>query len=288
MNHFEKKYSHLSLVLIGFMVSGCSSSFSPSTTGSGMQAAAGLGSGNAKTTALPSAASISAAISAGLAVANSLQSNASFGPCTGSGPSSQVLTDVVTNSSYSLSSQTTLTFSGASCNILNSDEITLSPQITVSDSNGDGVQVSSAMTNNYLGKPVGGGVVIDYSLSTPSASINVLGLHVVTTGSESADISVSSPTPITAALSLSSPNFSLTSSGSFEIDDNTDQLSLLLGSTGLVWNQSCGCPVGGTLTGMVSGSQTGSITVTYGSTCGAMTITANGSTSSTTVSQCQP
>jgi hypothetical protein len=293
MNHFEKTYPKAALLILALTVSGCAGGFSPSgavsfSGGANSLASSGSGSSGGGLAGLANSSAITTAISTALGVANSLASNATFGPCSGNGPSSQTMTANYTGSAETVTTSTLLTYSGGSCSPLSSNQITIAPTVNAAMTDGDNFSLTSSPSTNYLGQSIGGGIQVNYNILGDSGSANVLGLHAVTTGSVATDISIHSSSAIDASLSLSAPYFSLTNAGGFVVDDNTDQLSLALAGNGLVWSSStCGCPVGGSLNGTISGSQTGTVSVTFGSTCGSVSLNALGVSSTVTVAQCQ-
>ena len=290
MSHFEKSYSKASLVILALTFSGCSGGFTPSaavdsTSSSGSSLAS---STTGSLSGLINSSSIIAAIGSAFQIMNSLSSDFNLGTCSGStGPSSQTMTANYPGSSFNVTSSTLLTYSAGNCDPLRSNQITLAPTVNVTDTTGDTVNVTSAATPNYLGVSVGGGAQVNYDVTGLTGSVNILGLNSVTTGSVATNISIYSTSPFAAALSLTAPYFSLTNDGAIVVDDNTDQMSLALAGSGLVWAGTCGCPVGGSLNGNVTGLVSGTVTVSFSATCGSISLTALGNTTTVSVPQCQ-
>jgi hypothetical protein len=291
MSHFEKTYSKASLVILALTISGCSGGFSPSQF-TGMSSGSSLASNDSGSTGsltgLINSSSIATAISTALQIANSLSQNFTLGACSGStGPSSQTMTDSYPGTSVNVTASTLLTYSAGNCDPLSSNQITLAPTVNATSTDGDTFSMTSAPSANYLGTSVGGGVQVNYNISAMNGTASILGLHSVTTGSVPTDISISSTSPFGAGISFTAPYFSLTSEGGFEIDDNTDQISLNVAASGLAWSQTCGCPVAGSLSGTISGPLSGPVSITYGATCGSVTLSAYGISTTVSVPQCQ-
>ena len=289
MSQFEKKYTSTSLVILALALSGCSGSgFTPAPGAS--VSSSSLSSGNGGGSGLLGGSvdwgAISSALAGALQLANSLASDFTLGSCSSGNPSTQSMSVNATQSDFTVTSMIGLSYNTSGCNLLSATQLTLSPNVNVAMTNGDTYNVTANAENNYNGQSIGGGLQVNYNASSMSGSVNILGLNSVTTGSLATNISVSSTSPIAATLSLSAPYVSLSSDGAFQIDDNTDGLTLNMAASGLVWGSSCGCPVGGGLTGNISGALSAPVSISFGSTCGSVTLTAMGISTTTSVPQC--
>lgn len=216
--------------------------------------------------------------------------------CTGSGPSDETYTlNSCSTENATISGSALISFASAGCSFGLSgglfgqitQTVGVIPNINVDRHSGIDYAVSGTNANNYNNQSIGGGLSLYYSvsLSSQSGNLTIPGINV--TGSDGSSVSVSTPSPLTLGLSDSTNILSL--NGNLQIDDNTDGLTLLVGAQDLSWDvSSCLCPVNATLTGTLSGSQSGDASITFGANCGAATLTILGTTFQETLTECTP
>lgn len=197
--------------------------------------------------------------------------------CTGAGPSSQMCT--ATGSL--LSGTTTLTYNGANCSFETSNQVNIAANLQLTDS-AESLQISSAQSTDYLGGSSGGGILASYSIETGSAQISDQGVHISGTG---IDISTHSTSPATATVNIGTLEVTV-NGGQFILSDNTNLYSAAMTFNNLVFGASCACPISGSASGTLSGSTSGTVSMSFNPTCGSMTVTSGGSTSTITVPGC--
>ena len=249
----------------------------------------GVGTGTSGTNFSSLALSVSQILE--LAVSNfpglaTLASCESVSACAGSGPSSESITANCSPAGTSLTGQTTLTFNAAQCSEISSNQITISPNLHFTSSV-ESFAVSSAQSVDYLGNQSGGGIQAQYSISSATAQISDLGIHLTSTSSSPLDISTHSTAPANATVNILSLQMNV-NGGMYIFTDNLAQYSANMTFSNLTFGPGCACPVGGSLSGTLSGSLTGPVSMVFNSTCGSMTVTAKGTTSTSTVPGCTP
>ncbi len=185
-----------------------------------------------------------------------------------------------------LNGQVALTFdSNATCNtwlagagLPTSGSVTrTTTNFTRTNPNGSVVSVSSASHTNYAGTTVGGGVTTTFGAGTRTVVINGLQrTRVSATGVTVFDHSVTTTAPIvTTGTRLSGTR--TVSSGTIKVDHNRAKFSSTANLSGLTWNASCCHPVSGTVTFALSGTDSGSLVIDYGTgSCGSAAITKSG------------
>jgi hypothetical protein len=98
--------------------------------------------------------------------------------------------------------------------------------------------------------------------------------------------SVTTPVPLLVTGNKEDNN-RLISSGGIQIDDNLKGYTLNATVSSLPFVNNCCYPVGGTLNFARSGSQTGSLSVTFSSTCGQISGNLDGVNFTTTLHSCE-
>lgn len=177
-----------------------------------------------------------------------------------------------------------VSYSGASCSVLNSNQISITPELAIGSASS--VVISSATHNDYRGISMGGGFDIDYSLASKTLSLAIAGLR-YTEPSAYTDVSVRTTTAIAGTFNI--PNQAIVlNGGNIELNDNSSAYTVSLIANAISFTSGCLCPTGGTLTGTFSGSFSGAATMTFTATCGGATVEGLGSLTTVSVPSCLP
>ncbi len=204
--------------------------------------------------------------------------------CTGAGPSSLTISQNCSSGGTSITGSTLVTFNGAQCNPLVSSQIVVAPQINLTTP-GQTIQISSTPTADYNGPIYGGGIEVGYSLLSLSGSVNNYGLHITGTGLVPIDVVTHTTSPLTASISPSTLSANITG-GTIVLSDKIGGYTATLTASGLTFNTTCACPVSGSFAGNLSGPISGSISLAFGPTCGSVTTTVNGASTTSTSPGC--
>ncbi|MGZ3723136.1 MAG: hypothetical protein ACXVA9_09410 [Bdellovibrionales bacterium] len=206
--------------------------------------------------------------------------------CTGAGPSSQTITANCSPSGTNLTGSTLVTFNGGQCSAYNSSDIVVAPNLNLSLA-GQTIQISSTAAADYTGPVYVGGIEVAYSITTASGSINNHGLHITGSGAVPIDITTHTSTPFSATVNP----FALTANvtgGTIVMADKLGNYTATLVANNLAFASGCACPVSGSLSGNLSGAASGTIALTFNATCGSITTTVNGVSSTATSPGCTP
>lgn len=158
-----------------------------------------------------------------------------------------------------------------------------------SNLNGSYVKTSSDESLNYLGQSIGGGVKTRFT--NTGRTFDILGLHRTRTranGDAGFDHSVYSTSPIVVTGSRLLGNRQIVS-GTVRVDHNKAKYSVSASMSGLVWDNTCCHPVGGTISFNMSGSVSGTYVLDFSTgSCGKVNMTNNlGTQSQVEISTCE-
>ncbi|MEQ1875282.1 MAG: hypothetical protein ABL958_01460 [Bdellovibrionia bacterium] len=212
---------------------------------------------------------------------------ASVSACSGSAPWVRTATYNCTlgASAYTLSGTSTLTYNTANCNTVINHSVIRTVNATISGPLGT-LTTSSDSHADYRGNTIGGGQ--QFVKTGAAGAFTVLGMHRVLTGTKGRTLfDISTRTTSDFTVTGSTLSDLTVDGGVLEIIHNLAQYTAQWMATSVAWSSSCSCPVSGSLAGTFSGSVTGNMTVQFGPTCGAVTVTGtDGATGTTTLDVC--
>lgn len=155
------------------------------------------------------------------------------------------------------------------------------------------LEITSNANNhtNYLGSPLGGGILTIYNLG--SREINITGVKREGTFNTAVgnrikvfDHTISSPTPLIVLGNKSDDN-RVIQSGIVQVDHNSKLYTLIADLNNLTYSSSCCFPTSGTISMELFGSKNGTIDVVFRQNCGQVEITQNGQTVFQTLTGCE-
>lgn len=277
------------LLLVGFCFQNCSQNTSTSGGSSGSTGSGSTSMPSSGISGLPSF-NFNAGISLISQILGSVSSVfnggacISIGPCSSSTPSAENVTVNCSSGGFTYAGTTPVTYNGPSCNLIESNEIGVMPSLNVTGSN-ENLQLSSANANDYRGNSIGGGALAMYSLT--SLTLTIPGVHFSgAAAGQRVDLAERTTTALSGSASFGASGLTATiGGGQIELIDNVAQSVATLSVNGLTFGTSCACPVAGSLTGSLSGG--GSVSITFSSTCGQVSLDAAGATATVQVHSCQ-
>jgi hypothetical protein len=212
----------------------------------------------------------------------------------GVGAKSASYTSCTASGGNGYSGTTQLIFTSTTCLMTTvGNQATRSVDITRTGISGTSVTTSSSSHTDYRGNVISGGSVIQTTnTSTPTYSLNILGIHKERengAGTELWDISVRTTSAMTITGNLTSSTRAL-SGGTLEVANNTSSLVAIFVPDGSITfddTGTCCHPTSGSFDVIYSGTVSGTGTVDYSSTCGRATLTLSGSSTSVTLHGCE-
>jgi hypothetical protein len=196
------------------------------------------------------------------------------------------------SSSAELSGSVTLTYSDDSnCDIAQSSENVerLVNDLTVDFSSGAQLVSTMASETNYEGASLGGATTLTTVTAGTGWTVNVSGHHFyfdLASGLRLFDTTVYTPTPVGITASLARGTREM-DGGEIQIFHNNAEFTTSLQPNSVTWGDtSCCFPTSGSMSISLSGSRSGTGTVTFGSSCGSISIEIDGETSSASLSNC--
>lgn len=192
--------------------------------------------------------------------------------------------------SLALLGSTTYTYSSPLCSIVGFDKtVTRTTNITLSGKKAGTVAITSDNVVDYRGNNIGGGQKLTVNSTSGFYTLDVLGENrsmVSPAGTSVWNLSSRTTAPITVNGSSATGIVLSSSGGALEVIHNNAKYVLALSVNNLTFNNTCNCPVSGSMTGTYSGSVQGTATITY-SGCGTATIsTSNGESQTVAVDIC--
>ena len=154
---------------------------------------------------------------------------------------------------------------------------------------GGSFRLSSAPHTDYRGNSIFGGQKLSLTLGTSGYKIifDILGMNYLANSGkiDLADISTRTTSGFAAVVA---PASLMLKGGNLEVINNLQKSTLALTANDVKWelNGDCYCPTSGILTGSYSGSKSGSASIAFSATCGAITVTLNGVAKDVNIERC--
>lgn len=220
----------------------------------------------------------------------------SFGVCEGGGSRSRYrerTVDCTTAGGAEWAGTIRLDFTGNNCRMDQLEETltrTLPSNLTVTATRGT-ITVSTDSKTTWDGTEVGGGqrlTLTDLDTRANTFSYEVLG--VTRSAKTAADVelfNISRHTPDGEAMTVTGTdrNNRTVTGGKLQVFHNLLAYTAEWVPTDVTWEETCTCPVSGSVAGTLTGSQTGSLNVTFNS-CGTATVTRDGESQQVTLDSC--
>jgi hypothetical protein len=193
-------------------------------------------------------------------------------------------------SAFTLSGTATLTYSQSNCLIASvGDTVTRTMDFTRTGPMGGQLHTSSASHSAWDGSTISGGQVLTRA-GAGSFALDVHGVHKVFTTSNGRtlyDHSIKTTSSVLVAGALTRASRQVTN-GSVSVYHNLAKyIAAYTVTHTLTYSALCCFPTGGTIRADLSGSLTGTASVTFGSTCGEATLTQNGTDTKFTMHYCE-
>lgn len=194
------------------------------------------------------------------------------------------------SSAVALSGAATFTYSAPACSMVGFNKsVTRTTDLTMTGKLGGTLKITSDNTVDYRGNSLGGGQKLTANSTLGLYALDVLGVNrtmATPAGNEVFNISTRTTAPISVNGSPASGVVLSSNGGALEVIHNRAKYVLSLSLADLTFNNSCNCPVSGSMTGVYSGSLDGTATITF-SGCGTATVTTSrGESQSVSIDVC--
>ena len=206
--------------------------------------------------------------------------------CAVSAPYTRSVSYDCTMGTFGMSGTVTLTYSSSACNLASAnDSVTRTYDMTVTGPRGGSLRRFTTVHTDYRGNSISGGGRITKTAS--GYTLEVLGNNRVLSanGNSLFDISVRTTSPINVTGGLLRAG-RVMDGGAVEVIHNKAQFTATWIPSQVTWTAGCCYPTSGTASLELSGSQTGTASVTF-TGCGTATVTKGDTTKDITLANCE-
>ncbi len=159
-----------------------------------------------------------------------------------------------------------------------------SPGMVITGRRGATITATTDTATTWDGTSVGGGHKL--TRTATGFTLSILGIHRSgkIAGAEFMNISRKTTTDLT--ITGTGRNGRVVSEGTIVTYHNLKKFNVAWTPSELTWGADCRCPTSGTMTGVSTGSVEGTFTMTFGSTCGSVTLAKDSSSETVTLDSC--